>query len=57
MRRLYVQLRCFGFAREGTTAIEYSVIATGIAVALIAVINQLGTSVKALWTAVASALG
>src|ERR1051326_555647 len=49
MPPLYVQLRCFGFAREGTTAIEYSVIATGIAVALIAVINQLGTSVKALW--------
>jgi pilus assembly protein Flp/PilA len=53
---LCAALRRFAIARDGTTAIEYAVIAVGIAVAIIAVVNGLGSSVKSLWTGIASAL-
>jgi pilus assembly protein Flp/PilA len=40
----------------GTTAIEYSLIATGIAVAIIAVVSTLGTEVQTMFQSVATAL-
>ncbi|HEY1475967.1 MAG TPA: Flp family type IVb pilin [Pseudolabrys sp.] len=40
----------------GTTAIEYSLIATGIAVAIIAVVSSLGTEVQTMFQSVATAL-
>ena len=43
--------------QDGATAIEYALIAAGIAAALVATINALGGSVSAMWTAVATALG
>jgi pilus assembly protein Flp/PilA len=57
MRHFTSELRRFMSAREGTTVIEYGVIATGIAVAIIAAVTALGGSVKSMWTVVASALG
>ena len=39
-------------AREGTTAIEYAIIASGIAVAIAAVLTTLGGRVNAMFTAV-----
>ncbi len=47
------------FLRDETaaTAIEYALIACGIALVIISVVNSLGTSVKGKYTAVNSALG
>jgi pilus assembly protein Flp/PilA len=58
MRRFIVieQARRFLAAQGGTTAIEYAVIASGIAGVLIVTVFTLGDSVKVMWTAVATAL-
>jgi pilus assembly protein Flp/PilA len=41
---------------SGATAIEYAMIAAGIALAIVASVNQLGTTVEGLFTSVLSAL-
>ncbi len=41
---------------NGATAIEYGLIAAGIAVAIIAVVNGLGTSLNATFTSVSTQL-
>jgi pilus assembly protein Flp/PilA len=50
------QLRRFLPAQQGATAIEYALIASGIAGALVVAVNTLGGTVVAMWTAVANAL-
>lgn len=40
-------------AQDGTTAIEYALIASGIAAVLVAAITSIGGSVTGMWTAVA----
>jgi pilus assembly protein Flp/PilA len=47
------------FARDesGATAIEYGLIAAGISVAIIAVVNSLGTQLKTTFTNVSTQLG
>ena len=47
-----------GFAKDesGATAIEYGLIAAGISVAIIAVVQGLGTKLKSTFTAVQGAL-
>ncbi len=42
--------RSFLSAQEGATAIEYALIASGVAGALVAVITTLGGSVNAMWS-------
>jgi pilus assembly protein Flp/PilA len=42
---------------SGATAIEYGLIAAGIAVAIIAAVQGLGTQLKATFTSVSGALG
>jgi pilus assembly protein Flp/PilA len=42
---------------SGATAIEYALIAAGIALAIIATVQALGTTLKATFTSVSSALG
>jgi pilus assembly protein Flp/PilA len=42
---------------SGATAIEYGLIAAGISVAIIAVVQGLGSSLKATFTSVSDALG
>ena len=42
---------------SGATAIEYGLIAAGISVAIIAVVQGLGTKLKATFTSVQNALG
>jgi pilus assembly protein Flp/PilA len=42
--------------RSGATAIEYSILAAGVALAIISTVNGLGTNVNAMFTAVLSAL-
>ena len=42
--------------QSGATAIEYGLIAAGISVAIIAVVQSLGTSLNSTFTSVATAL-
>jgi len=51
------QARRFLADRSGTTAIEYAIIAAGVAGAILATITALGGSVTTLWTSVKDALG
>jgi len=51
------QLRHFLRQQEGATAIEYALIAAGVAGAIIITVNALGVSVVNMWTAVANAIG
>jgi len=53
MKNLFV---CFVKNESGATAIEYGLIAAGISVAIIAVVNGLGTQLKTTFSAVTSAL-
>ncbi|MBI1201809.1 MAG: Flp family type IVb pilin [Rhodopseudomonas sp.] len=50
------KIRKFLAARDGTTAIEYSLIAGGIAIALIGAISTFGSSLTTFWTNFAAAL-
>jgi pilus assembly protein Flp/PilA len=50
-------LRNFLADESGTTAIEYALIASGIAGAIFAVFGQLGSAVTGLFTNVKNALG
>jgi pilus assembly protein Flp/PilA len=43
--------------KRGATAIEYAMIAAGIAVAIVAAVNALGVSVKAMYDSVKNAMG
>jgi pilus assembly protein Flp/PilA len=54
MRRFIAGLRASRFlaAEEGTTAIEYAIIASGIAGVLIATVTTLGGSVSTMWTTI-----
>jgi pilus assembly protein Flp/PilA len=57
MRRIFANVEVIRFlsAREGTTAIEYAIIASGVAGAVIATVTVLGGSVLNMWTRVAAA--
>jgi pilus assembly protein Flp/PilA len=48
-----------GFIRDerGASAIEYALIATGIAVAIVTAVTSLGDSVKAMYETVSTAMG
>ena len=50
-------LKRFWADQSGATAIEYGLIAAGIAVAIITVVKTLGTKLKATFTSVSGALG
>jgi pilus assembly protein Flp/PilA len=50
------KLREFIKCESGATAIEYGLIAAGISVAIIAVVNGLGTKVKASFTSISTQL-
>ena len=50
-------LKRFWADESGATAIEYGLIAAGIAVAIITVVKTLGTKLKATFTSVSGALG
>ena len=52
-----VTLKNFLRNESGATAIEYGLIAAGISVAIIAVVNGLGTQLKTTFTTVSTQLG
>lgn len=49
------RIRKFGADQNGATAIEYALIASGVAVAVVTTVYALGSSVKNLFTTVSSA--
>lgn len=49
-------LRRFAVDQSGATAIEYGLIAAGISVAIIAVVNGLGTSLNAKFKSISTQL-
>ena len=51
------EVRRFLQQEQGATAIEYALIAAGIAAAIIITVNALGVSVVNMWTTVSAALG
>jgi pilus assembly protein Flp/PilA len=53
MRR---KLRAFLADESGATSIEYIVVASGVALAIVTVVIRLGTSVKTMFTAVTTAM-
>jgi pilus assembly protein Flp/PilA len=55
--RLNAQFNRFLHQQEGATAIEYALIAAGVAAAIIITVNALGVSVVNMWTLVSNALG
>jgi Flp pilus assembly pilin Flp len=54
---LKAHIRRFLPAQEGTTAIEYAVIAAGIAGVLVAVITTLGGKLVVMWTSISGIFG
>ena len=57
MRSFGQLLRCFRVDQSGTTAIEYALIAAGISVAIITVVQGLGTQIKTtLWDKIGNAM-
>jgi len=58
LRRTYVRTLLIRFRRDesGATAIEYGLIAAGIAAAIIVVVNTLGTNVNTAFTNISSQL-
>ena len=54
MRDFAANLRRFVIARDGATAIEYAIIAAGIAAAIVTTVTALGGSLTALWGLVAN---
>lgn len=54
MKNLFVR---FVKDDSGATAIEYGLIAAGISVAIIAVVNGLGTQLNTTFTSITTALG
>jgi pilus assembly protein Flp/PilA len=51
------RIRTFLADESGATAIEYALIASGVAGAIFAVVGQLGSTVTNMWTSVKNALG
>ena len=57
MRSLGTQVRRFRMDQSGATAIEYGLIAAGIAVAIVVTVQGLGTQIKTtLWDKIAGAM-
>jgi pilus assembly protein Flp/PilA len=50
------QLNAFLADESGATSIEYIVVASGVALAMVTVVVRLGTSVHSMFTAVTSAM-
>ncbi len=56
VRRLPLTIRRFVRNEDGATAIEYALIATGIAVAVASTVMSLGSTVKAMYDRIATAV-
>lgn len=57
MLKLYVMLKTFRDDRKGATAIEYGLIAAGIAVVIIVAVNTLGGDLNSMFETITEELG
>jgi pilus assembly protein Flp/PilA len=58
MRKISIaSLRRFGAAQDGATAIEYALIACGVAGAIVAIVTTLGGSVAGMYQTLADSFG
>ena len=55
-KAMRLELAAFLNDESGATAIEYSVVAAGVALAIVTVVGRLGTSVNTMFAAVTTAL-
>lgn len=53
---MWEQVKIFAVCESGATSIEYGLIAAGISVAIIAVVNGLGTSMNAKFKSISTQL-
>jgi pilus assembly protein Flp/PilA len=53
---MWTKLKAFAVCQSGATAIEYGLIAAGISVAIIAVVNGLGTSLNGKFKSISTQL-
>jgi pilus assembly protein Flp/PilA len=49
-------IRRFLECESGATAIEYALIASGISIAILTAVNNVGSSVKTMWTTISTSL-
>lgn len=56
MDAMRIKIRAFLADESGATAIEYGLIAAGISVAIIAVVNGLGTKLKTSFSSISTQL-
>jgi Flp pilus assembly pilin Flp len=57
MQSLKRTVRDFAADQSGTTAIEYALLASGIAGAIIVVVGSLGSAVSNMWVTIKDAFG
>jgi pilus assembly protein Flp/PilA len=55
-RQIQIAIRRFLHSQDGATAIEYALIAAGIAAAIMAAVTTLGVNVNQMWNSVKTAL-
>jgi pilus assembly protein Flp/PilA len=55
-RQTQIAIRRFLRSQDGATAIEYALIAAGIAAAIMAAVTTLGVNVNQMWNSVKTAL-
>ena len=53
-QKLAFTAKTFAFCQSGATAIEYGLIVTGIAVAILTVVNGVGTSMNATFKSIST---
>jgi pilus assembly protein Flp/PilA len=56
LEKLVASAKAFAKCESGATAIEYGIIAAGISVAVIAVVNGLGTKLNTKFTSISTQL-
>jgi pilus assembly protein Flp/PilA len=49
-------IRRFLDSESGTTAIEYALIASGISIAIVAAVNNIGSNVSTMWQTISTSL-
>jgi pilus assembly protein Flp/PilA len=53
-QKLAFTAKTFAYCQSGATAIEYGLIVTGIAVAILTVVNSIGTSMNATFKSIST---
>ena len=54
LQKLAFMAKTFAYCESGATAIEYGLIVSGLAIAIVAAVNGVGSSMNAVFTSLAS---